>query len=162
MECSTDDRAGHQRGVVDLAADGWFRRSQGPNDSGLALDELTVALPEPTLRCVVTTSDRAGRLADRSPLRPLDWYRQTALRFNIHGDVILVVAGPSSAMSITAQGHLRLPLGVRRRCRIEAGTRLLVVAQPEAGTLVICTMAAVQEMVLARLTLRDPRPQDRP
>jgi bifunctional DNA-binding transcriptional regulator/antitoxin component of YhaV-PrlF toxin-antitoxin module len=76
------------------------------------------------------------------------------VRFDVYGDVILVAAA-SSATSITAQGHLRLPLAVRRRCRISAGTRLLVVARPDSGTLVVCTMSAVHEMVLARLASTD-------
>lgn len=159
MTLSIDGRVGQPRGEVDLAADGWFRRHQGPPNSGLPLDELVTVLPEPALRCIVTSSDRAGRLADRSLLRHLGWCRRTAVRFDLYGDVILVAAA-SSTTSITTQGHLRLPLGVRRRCRIEAGTRLLVAAWPDTDTLVVCTMAAVQEMVLARLAIADQGPGD--
>jgi hypothetical protein len=85
-------------------------------------------------------------------MRDMGWCRHTGVRFDVQGDVILVHADVSSTSSITSQGHLRLPLAVRRRNRIDAGTRLLLVAWPETGTLAACTTAGVAEMVLARLS----------
>jgi hypothetical protein len=85
-------------------------------------------------------------------MRELSWCRETGVRFDVQGDVIVVHADASSTSLITTQGHLRLPLAVCRRSRIDAGTRLLLVAWRETGTLAICTTAGVAEMVLARLT----------
>jgi len=65
--------------------------------------------------------------------------------------VILVVPATGGTSSITAQGHLRLPLAVRRRSRIDPGSRLLVLAWPQTGGLVICTPSAVEEMLLDRM-----------
>jgi hypothetical protein len=138
----------HRGGVNDETPGGRSR----PSLSGGPLGELIVASFGPAPRCVVTTSDRAGRLADRSLMRDMGWCRLAGVRFDVQGDVILVRADASSVSSITTQGHLRLPLAVRRRGRIDAGTRLLLVAWPETGTLAICTMAGVAGMVLARLT----------
>lgn len=101
--------------------------------------------------CVTTTPDRAGRLADRSPLRYLGWPPQTVTRFEVQCSTMVVVTVGGCRSSITSQGHLQLPLPVRRRCRIEPGERLLVVAWTGAGRLVICTADAVEKMVLAEL-----------
>ncbi|NJC83112.1 hypothetical protein [Planosporangium mesophilum] len=52
-------------------------------------------------------------------------------------------------MAITAQGHLRLPVAVRRVCRLHDGDRLLVAACPDPGILVAYPMAELDAMVLA-------------
>lgn len=159
MTVSTNGRS-EQLDPPDL--DVWFPREPGRLNPGVPLHEHAVAPPEPALRCVVTTSDRAGRLADRSVLQLVDWNPHDKVRFVLQGDVITVTAAASSATSITTQGHLRIPLAIRRRCRIDAGTRLLIATRPDTRTLAICTMSAVQEMLLARLTAADqsngPRP----
>lgn len=116
----------------------------------------TATAGEPPL-CVTTTPDRAGRLADRSPLRHLGWSRQTVTRFDVQSNTMVVVTADGSTSSITSQGHLQLPLAVRRRCRIEAGARLLIVAWTDTGRLVICTAAAVEGMVLAELSVLGAR-----
>lgn len=107
--------------------------------------------------CVTTTPDRAGRLADRSPLRHLGWSQQTLTRFDVRSNAVVVVTADGSTSSITGQGHLQLPLAVRRRCRIEAGVRLLLVAWRDTGRLVVCTAAAVEGMVLAELSVLGTR-----
>lgn len=113
--------------------------------------ESMAGAPEPASRCVVTTSDRAGRLADRSVVRCLGWARHTSVRFDWRRDVIVVVPATGGTSSITTQGHLRLPLAIRRRSRIDAGSRLLVLAWPQTGRLVICAPSAVEEMLLDRM-----------
>ncbi|GAA2536798.1 hypothetical protein [Pseudonocardia hydrocarbonoxydans] len=143
---------GHAGGAAARSADRRSSRITDPHPPGVPLDELTVAAADPALHCVVTTADRVGRLAARAPLRRLGWDRRTSVRFHIDGGVITVVADPSSASSITMQGHLRLPLAVRRRSRLAAGARLLLVAWPDSGTLVVCTMAVVEQMILAGST----------
>ncbi|MDN5750805.1 MAG: hypothetical protein L0H64_20240 [Pseudonocardia sp.] len=78
-------------------------------------------------------------------------------RFDIQCSTMVVITAGGCTSSITNQGHLQLPLAVRRRCRIEAGERLLVVAWRETGRLVICTAAAVERMVLAELSVSGTR-----
>ncbi|MFC4951085.1 hypothetical protein [Pseudonocardia sp. GCM10023141] len=114
----------------------------GRNESG----EPTAAAAGPPPRCVVTPPDRAGRIADRSLCRHMGWNQQTGIRFEVRGRFVIVTAD-GSAPAITTQGHLRVPLAIRRRCRIDAGTRLLIVAWRENGTVVICTASAVEEML---------------
>jgi bifunctional DNA-binding transcriptional regulator/antitoxin component of YhaV-PrlF toxin-antitoxin module len=102
--------------------------------------------------CVVTAPDRAGRIADRSPVRHMGWSSSTATGIDVRGNAVIVVTAEGCTSSITRQGHLRLPLPVRRLCRIEAGVRVLVVAWRDSGQLVICTTGAIEEMVLTRLS----------
>ncbi|WP_300017764.1 hypothetical protein [Pseudonocardia sp.] len=78
-------------------------------------------------------------------------------RFDVQSNAVVVVTADGSTSSITSQGHLQIPLAVRRRCRIEAGARLLIVAWTGTGTLVICTAAAVERMVLAELSVLGTR-----
>lgn len=85
---------------------------------------------------VVTTADRRGRLADRSPLRVVGWSPGAPVSVRMRGGLILVTAeGPHA---ITSQGHLRLPLAVRLVCHIETGDRLLVAASYVDGAVTIC------------------------
>jgi bifunctional DNA-binding transcriptional regulator/antitoxin component of YhaV-PrlF toxin-antitoxin module len=82
----------------------------------------------------------------------MGWSSSTATRLEVRGDAVIVVTAEGCTSSITRQGHLRLPLAVRRLCRIEAGVRVLVVAWRNSGQLVICTAGAVDEMILMRLS----------
>lgn len=148
MNGDVDRWAGPGLGVLDSDDPAWPRR--GSHVSGVWADELIAPVPAP--RCVVTTSDRAGRLADRSVIRCLGWARHTSIRFYWWRDVILFVpATGGGALSITTQGHLRLPIAVRRRSRIDPGNRLLVLAWPQIDRLGICTPSVVEEMLLDRM-----------
>ena len=149
MNGNVDRWVGPRHGVLDSDDPASPRR--GSLVSGVPAGELITLAPEPAPRCVVTTSDRAGRLADRSVVRCLGWARHTSVRFDWRCDVILVVPATGGTSSITTQGHLRLPLSVRRRSRLDPGSRLLVLAWPQAGRLVICTPSAVEEMLLDRM-----------
>jgi hypothetical protein len=149
MDRSAGRRDGHRLAMLAQAAEG--SPLQVPQLAVAPIDESTAAAQEFASRCVVTTSDRAGRLADRSLVRYMGWARHTSVRFDVRGDVIVVFPATSSTSSITTQGHLRLPLAVRRRSRIDAGSRILVVAWPERGTLAMCTPDAVEEMILGRM-----------
>jgi hypothetical protein len=98
---------------------------------------------------VVTAMDSRGRLADRSSLRVLHW--GSGLRLDIssvHG-VVIVVARGGGGHTVTRQGHLRLPLPIRRSCGLNGGDRLLLVAFPDRGLLLAYTTAAVNAMILA-------------
>jgi hypothetical protein len=52
-------------------------------------------------------------------------------------DGVLISVRPDGPHAITGQGHLRLPLAVRRLCRIEAGDRLVVAASYVDGVITI-------------------------
>jgi hypothetical protein len=148
MDGSSGKRVVHRRAVLDELAGRWSLRE--PHLASAPVQELIAAPSTDGLHCVVTTTDRAGRLADRSSVRSLGWARHMLVRFDFRGDVIVVVPDASSTSSITTQGHLRLPLAVRRRSRIGAGSRVLVVGWPENDSLVLCTPDVIHEMILGR------------
>jgi hypothetical protein len=149
MNRSAGRPAEHRRAVLDQAVAELVR--QEPCLAPTAIDDLMTSAPASESRCVVTTSDRAGRLADRSSVRCMGWAPHTSVSFDLRDDMIAVVRATGSTSSITTQGHLRLPVAIRRRSRINAGSRLLVVAWPRRGTLVLCTSHYVENMLLTRM-----------
>lgn len=88
---------------------------------------------------VVTTTDQGGRLADHSPLQLLGWPPGATVSVRIRQNRFVVVKLGSGPHALTGQGHLRLPLAVRRFCRIEAGDRLLVAVSGDLAGLTICS-----------------------
>jgi hypothetical protein len=103
-----------------------------------------------SLFATVTAVDHSGRLGDRSPLRHLGWSPGAAVRVRVHDDLLISVVRAGASHVLTSQGHLRLPLGVRRRCRIEAGARLLVTAWSDVDLVMICTVSLVGTLLGAR------------
>jgi hypothetical protein len=99
------------------------------------------------IRCVVTPVDRDGRLADRSALTFMGWAAGQAVELAIEPGPI-VVARTGRTVRINPRGHLRLPLTVRRSCRVSAGDRVLVVANRRRGELLVIPMATVDDMVI--------------
>lgn len=113
---------------------------------GLPLAEL-VEIPGGSARYyIASTIDDRGRVADRTPLKIMAWGPGTPARIDPipHAGVIVVRRGGSDA--VTGQGFLRLPVAVRQDCRITAGQRLLIVADPEAQQVLLYTPHAVDTM----------------
>jgi hypothetical protein len=120
---------------------------QAPTD-GLPLAPLLPRALRSTAYYVITTIDARGRIADRSPLRVLQWPPAHPLTVSLATNVA-IIARPGGRTAVTRQGHLRLPAAVRHACRLKAGDRLLVATVPDLGMLVAYTMRALDEMVLA-------------
>jgi hypothetical protein len=97
----------------------------------------------------VSAIDVWGRLADRSPLRVLQWRPGHPIAVSVVRETVVIVARHDGHESITGQGHLRLPAPIRHVLRVHAGDRLLLVACPGQGLLVAYTMSALDAMVLA-------------
>jgi hypothetical protein len=110
-------------------------------------------LASPTLvsstHYTVTAIDGRGRLADRSPLRVLQWPPGFPVAVSVVQGAVVVVPSRKGREVITRQGHLRLPAAVRHLCRLKAGDRLLLAACPDRSLLLAYTMAALDAMVLA-------------
>ncbi len=92
-----------------------------PPTRGLPIARLFSPERDSSAYYVVTTIDGRGRLADRSPLRILQWR-----------------PGLPVAVSV-----------VRHACHFKAGDRLLMAACPDRGLLVAYPMSALDAMVLA-------------
>lgn len=117
---------------------------------GLPIARLPVLTAGSSPLYVVTVADRGGRLADRAPLRHLGWGPGTRLHIRLLDDMSLYVKPGPGADAVTPQGHLRLPLPVRRLCHIEAGTRLVVVAWTDSASLTVCRTSALDVVLRPR------------
>ncbi|GGK10983.1 hypothetical protein GCM10010123_46190 [Pilimelia anulata] len=67
----------------------------------------------------------------------MSWPPATALAVNVRAGLVAVTADPGGAEAVTPQGHLRLLAGVRRRCGIANGCRVLAVAAVDNRRLII-------------------------
>lgn len=112
---------------------------------GLPVTPLLSYPPETRDHYVVTALDARGRLADASPVRKVAWTPGTPVVLHVVRGQVVVATGSCTPgrHAVTRQGHLRLPATVRHACRLRAGARVLVAAQPETGVLVVFTMRAI-------------------
>ncbi|WP_300017736.1 AbrB/MazE/SpoVT family DNA-binding domain-containing protein [Pseudonocardia sp.] len=91
----------------------------------------------------LATLDQYGRLADRTVLRALHWGPGHPLALTLVSGSVLVVARDDATARVGNDGYLRLPVGVRRACRLMPGDRVLLVADPSAGRLLLHPPAAL-------------------
>ncbi len=90
----------------------------------------------------------------------LRWASGQHLDFTVEAGPI-VVARPGSGTPVTSRGHLRLPLAVRRRSRIAAGDRVLVVPDHDRGEALVVPVAVLDDIVGAyRGSRAERRPDD--
>jgi hypothetical protein len=107
-------------------------------------------LPEPRSGSAIygmATLDHRGRIADLGTLRAMGWSSHTRLDIREQRSLLLVTASPQGVFSLTGQGHLRLPMTVRRWCGLATGDRVFLVANPGRGQLVVHPPAALDSMV---------------
>ena len=121
---------------------------------GLPIPALRDGAREAGIYCVITPADRDGRLAARSALTFLGWSAGQAVELAI-GPGPIVVARTGRDVRVNPRGHLRLPLAVRRRCRIATGDRVLLVANQQRGELLVIPMAVLDDMVAVRRQAHD-------
>jgi hypothetical protein len=91
--------------------------------------------------------DRDGRLAEVAVVAALGWLPGTRLDIRVRGGLVLVTADPHAIFRVTRPGQVRLPATVRHWCRLTAGSRVLLVADPAAGRLVVHPPAALHTMI---------------
>ena len=61
--------------------------------------------------------------------------------------LVVVVAEVDGQAAVSARGHLQLSLAMRRRCRVDAGTRVFMVADPPLARLVLHPTACLDSMI---------------
>ncbi|MDW5325333.1 hypothetical protein [Plantactinospora sp. KLBMP9567] len=132
---------------------------ESPRHTGMGAEMrpmVGLPIPEPPnvadgtgIRCVVTPVDRDGRLADRSAVRFMGWAAGHAVELAIEPGPLgpIVVARTGRTVRMNPGGHLRLPLTVRRACRIAAKDRVLVVANRRRNELLVIPVATVDEII---------------
>ena len=91
--------------------------------------------------------DGNGRLADRTVIPALGWAVNTRLDIRVRGGLVVDTADPHAVFRVTRAGHVRLPATVRHWCTLAAGSRVLLVADPASGCLVVHPPAALESMI---------------
>ncbi len=108
------------------------------------------ALPAPRIGKAVyglSALDRYGRVADRPVLSALNWVPGQTITFTAVAGSVLAVPDAHAATRVGADGHLRLPIGVRRACGLTPGERVLLVAEPSAGRLLLHPPATLDALL---------------
>jgi bifunctional DNA-binding transcriptional regulator/antitoxin component of YhaV-PrlF toxin-antitoxin module len=91
--------------------------------------------------------DKSGRVADRSIVRVLGWGPGTRLDIREQAGIIVARPAADGVHCVGDRGHLHLPLAVRRWCRLTAGDRVLLAADPATGVLVAHPLAVLDRLL---------------
>lgn len=124
-------------------------RPSSRQEGSSTLQSLRTSVPSSLTYYVTTNLDANGRLADRTPVRRLNWPAALPVSITVDRRSGIILVRRQGPYAITTQGHLRLPATVRRRVRLNTGDRLLVAALPDLDILAAYTMFALDVMVLA-------------
>ena len=104
-----------------------------------------------TARYALTTSDRQGRLADRSPIKALGWAPHQPIFITGAPDTIVIRAATNGHETLTRQGFLQLPAVIRHLYHIHTGDQLLIAAYHDHDLALVCTVAALDHMIDSRV-----------
>lgn len=97
-------------------------------------------LPEPSDRDVVFGMGRldcGGRITARTTVTSLQWTTGDRIRFTVRDGLIVAKIDPTGQRDLGQHGILRLPVEMRRACRLDAGDRILLAALPARQRLII-------------------------
>jgi hypothetical protein len=95
----------------------------------------------------VAAMDCNGRVAETMVINALGWAPATRLDIRESGGLVLVRADRHGVFSMSARGCLRLPANVRHWAQLAPGDRVLLVADPALGRLVVYPPAVLDSMV---------------
>ncbi|MEU6268354.1 AbrB/MazE/SpoVT family DNA-binding domain-containing protein [Saccharopolyspora shandongensis] len=95
----------------------------------------------------MATVDARGRVSDRSAVRALQWTAGLRLEIRAVSGSILVRPSQDGLFTLTRQSYVRLPAAARHWCALQAGEKVLLVAEPHDNTLLIHTMSTVEALV---------------
>ena len=124
---------------------------QRPAARPMPVPALPARHPDDT-RYGLAVLDRYGRVADRAVLRALEWGPGQALALSLIAGSVLAVPNPDTSVRVGNDGYLRLPVGLRRACHLTAGDRVLLVADPCAGRLLLHPPATLTALLDAHHT----------
>jgi hypothetical protein len=103
--------------------------------------------PAGTLRFGLVTVDTNGRVAETSLTRALGWTDTTRLHIQAYTGLIVVAADEHGIFRLSRLGHLKLPAAARHWCRLGAGDRVLLAADPINSLLVVHPPVVLEELV---------------
>ncbi|WP_235716163.1 AbrB/MazE/SpoVT family DNA-binding domain-containing protein [Amycolatopsis sp. ATCC 39116] len=113
------------------------------------------AMPAPRTNSVVygmAAVDCRGRVADRAALTALSWTPGTRVDIREAHGLLLIRRDDHGVLSVTRQGHLRLPAAVRHRCGLVPGDRVLLVTHPQLDLVIVHPPATLDDLLAQRHT----------
>lgn len=108
-------------------------------------------MPRASAHLAMTAMDGRGRLADRALVQLLNWTPRQQIWLTVHQSAIVARADECTGTltSIDSQGFLRLPAQVRAFARLEAGDRVLILAECKHQGLALFLPSVVREALLS-------------
>lgn len=101
----------------------------------------------PSPVCGMVAIDCNGRLSDATVIPSLGWVAGTRLDIRVRGGLVLLTADPHAVFRVTRPGQVRLPATVRHWCGLVPGSRVLLVADPAGGRLMVHPPAVLHAMI---------------
>ena len=93
--------------------------------------------------------DASGRIADRAVIRALGWAGGDRLTLTADAGVITARRDPGGMITLPARAYIAIPAGLRRRCGLRPGDRVLLAAALGDDTLTAYSLAVVDEAIRA-------------
>jgi hypothetical protein len=93
--------------------------------------------------------DAGGRITARVTVTSLQWSPGDRIGFSIRDALIVAAIDLGGQRSLGEHGLLRLPVAVRRACRLQAGDRILLAALPARQRLIIHPPATLETLTAA-------------
>jgi hypothetical protein len=88
-----------------------------------------------------------GRIAAQPVLQAMGWQPGTPLAIRESAGLILITADPDGTSRVTGDGHLRISAVVRHWCGLSPSSRVLLVAEPSEGRLVVHPAASLDAII---------------
>jgi AbrB family looped-hinge helix DNA binding protein len=109
----------------------------------MSLAPLPVRRSSSTELLSVAAIDRSGRFSVRRQVAALGWKPGSSLGFNVSPTAVLIRQTKPGRYRIHARGQLFLPSGARALLGLSGGDRVVVVAMPDHGALLVQPVNAV-------------------
>ena len=129
------------------AAQRWPRSAAGRR-LPLARPEPVPLAPEDTVYGIGRV-DASGRISDRTVTSALGWSGGDRLTLSADAGVVTARRDPGGMITLPARAYIAIPAALRRRCGLRPGDRVLLAALPGEGTLVVYSLAVVDQAIRA-------------
>ncbi len=115
------------------------------------LSEPAVVLPRRSLLVGVAVVDRAGRVRDRVLIMARGWTSGDCLHWDVRPTALVLTLSPHERHSIDGLDQVFISAGARAvfgiGIGIGAGDRVVLVAVPESGTLIVHPSSVIQDVL---------------
>lgn len=129
------------------------RSGPAPRRTGAPGRAVRVAVPPLATSCLtarayaLAVTEARGRVTILTVAPVLGWDRATNLQIRECGRLIVITAADGPGVRMNRQGRVQIPIGMRRWCGLRPGSRVLLVADPNAQRLVIHPPAPLDALI---------------